>query len=174
MSSEAPSPAPTPRPVDADDLARAAAGAHWSPHSVLGAHPDGDALTYRVLKPFASAVTVVTEDGSRVGLVHEYDGVWVGVQPGGVVGDYRVEVTYPGAEPVVLDDPDMLAGLGNAVEAQDLDRLAGQRLADAVSAEVVHRPHPAPLSAGDERIADLQGAAADQDRDDGATARVEL
>ncbi|MFD0483648.1 1,4-alpha-glucan branching protein GlgB [Kineococcus sp. GCM10028916] len=105
MSSEAPSPAPTPRPVDADDLARAAAGAHWSPHSVLGAHPDGDALTYRVLKPFASAVTVVTEDGSRVGLVHEYDGVWVGVQPGGSVGDYRVEVTYPGAEPVVVDDP---------------------------------------------------------------------
>ncbi|WP_432522669.1 1,4-alpha-glucan branching protein GlgB [Kineococcus sp. SYSU DK006] len=96
---------PTPRPVDADDLARAAAGAHWSPHSVLGAHPHGDAVTYRVLKPFASSVTVVTEDGSRIGLVHEYDGVWVGVHPGGTVGDYRVEVSYPDSGPHLVDDP---------------------------------------------------------------------
>ncbi|MGI4894831.1 MAG: 1,4-alpha-glucan branching protein GlgB [Janthinobacterium lividum] len=101
MSSEAPIPAP----VDADDLARAAAGAHWSPHSVLGAHQHGDAMTYRVLKPFASSVSVVTEDGSRVGLVHEYDGIWVGVQNGGTLGDYRIEVSYPEGEPVTVDDP---------------------------------------------------------------------
>ncbi|WP_369053800.1 1,4-alpha-glucan branching protein GlgB [Kineococcus terrestris] len=97
--------APIPAPVDADDLARVAAGAHWSPHSVLGAHPHDGAVTWRVLRPFASTVTVVTQDGSRVGLVHEYDGVWVGVLPGAEVGDYRVETSYPGGEPVTADDP---------------------------------------------------------------------
>ncbi|MEW1956173.1 1,4-alpha-glucan branching protein GlgB [Kineococcus sp. NPDC059986] len=97
--------APTPRPIDADSLARAAAGAHWSPHSVLGAHAHDGGVTYRVLKPFASSVTIVDESGTRTGLVHEHDGVWVGVQPDSTVGDYRVEVVYDDGEPLLVDDP---------------------------------------------------------------------
>ena len=42
---------------------------------------------------------------------------------------------------------------GHAVEAEHLDRLAGRRLLDAVAQEVVHRAHPAPVRAGDERVA---------------------
>ena len=74
----------------------------------------------------------------------------------------------------MLDHADVLAGLGDAVEAEHLDRLAGQRLADPVAEEVVHRAHAAPVGAGDERVADLERAAADQDRDHRAAARVEL
>ncbi|NIZ92990.1 1,4-alpha-glucan branching protein GlgB [Kineococcus rubinsiae] len=96
---------PAPAPVDTGELARVAAGAHWSPHSVLGAHPHEGGVTYRTLKPFAASVAVTTADGTRVPLVHEYDGVWVGVQPDATVEDYRLEVTYPGGEPHVLDDP---------------------------------------------------------------------
>ena len=79
----------------------------------------------------------------------------------------------PGAA-LVLDHAHVLAGLGHAVEAQHLDRLAGQRLADPVAQEVVHRPHPAPVGAGDERVADLERPAADEDRHHRAAAGVEL
>ena len=50
----------------------------------------------------------------------------------------------------------------------------GQRLRDPVAEEVVHRAHAAPVGAGDERVADLERAAADQDRHHRAAARVEL
>ena len=75
---------------------------------------------------------------------------------------------------VVLDRADVLAGLADAVEAEHLDRHPGPGLLDALAGEVVHRPHPAPLRAGDEGVADLQRAALDEDRDDGAAAGVEL
>ena len=75
---------------------------------------------------------------------------------------------------VVLDDAERLAGVGDAVEAEDLDRVAGDRLAHALAAVVVHRAHPAPVRARDDRVADVQRAALDQDRDDRAAARVEL
>ena len=71
-------------------------------------------------------------------------------------------------------DLDELAGLADAVEAEHLDRHPGPGRLDAVADEVVHRPHPAPLRAGDERVADLQGAALDQDADHRAAAGVEL
>ena len=64
--------------------------------------------------------------------------------------------------PVVLDDLDELAGLADPVEAEHLDRHPGPGALDPVAHEVVHRPHPAPLGAGDERVADLQGAALDR------------
>ena len=50
----------------------------------------------------------------------------------------------------------------------------GMGLLDALAGEVVHRPHPAPVGARDERVADPQRAALDEDRDDRAAARVEL
>ena len=64
---------------------------------------------------------------------------------------------------VVLDDADVLAGLGDAVEAEHLDRVAGRGLLDALAVEVVHRADAAPVGAGDERVADAQRAALDED-----------
>ena len=75
---------------------------------------------------------------------------------------------------VVLDGLDELAGVGDAVEAEHLDRHPGPGALDPVADEVVHRPHPTPLGTGDERVADLEGPALDQDADDGAAAGVEL
>ncbi|GAB7190461.1 1,4-alpha-glucan branching protein GlgB [Kineococcus sp. NUM-3379] len=92
-------------PVDAEVLARVAAGAHHAPHSVLGAHPGPDGVTVRTLRPFARSVAAVLPDSSRVELEHEHDGVWAGVLPTPQVSDYRIEVTFDGGEPHLVDDP---------------------------------------------------------------------
>ncbi|WP_432485666.1 1,4-alpha-glucan branching protein GlgB [Kineococcus esterisolvens] len=138
MSSEA----ATPRPVDADDLAKVATGSHWSPHSVLGAHPHEGGITYRALKPFASAVTVLTADGGRVGLVHEHDGVWAGVLPGGEIGDYRLEVTYPGAEPQVVDDAYRFLPTVGEVDLHLIGEGRHEQLWDVLGAHVRHWEGP--------------------------------
>ncbi len=63
----------SPLPVDADTLARVAAGEHHAPHSVLGAHLDDHGhVTIRTVKHLAEAVSVVTAgrhlpDDARVG-----------------------------------------------------------------------------------------------------------
>ena len=50
-------PTATPAPLSVDEhlLAAVAEGRHHDPHAVLGAHPhpDGAAVTYRALRPFA-------------------------------------------------------------------------------------------------------------------------
>ncbi len=94
-----------------------------------------------------------------LGLVAQPDGALVGLLAG---------------RAVVVDDADGVAGVGDAVEAEDLDRVAGHGLLDALAGVVRHRPHLAPVRAGDERVADVERAALDEKRDDGAAARVEL
>ncbi len=99
-------PAVAPLAVDPEVLAAVAQGRHHEPHAVLGAHPhpDGAAVTYRVLRPLARTVTVVrTGDGERVELAHERDGVFAGVArmprvAGAAAGDYRLEVAYETAD----------------------------------------------------------------------------
>jgi 1,4-alpha-glucan branching enzyme len=102
-------------------------GEHGQPHAILGPHPDGREVTFRVYKPLARTVTVVTSAGVRVPLEHEHDGVWVGALRAVVstsstdgggdptdgagsadvaddVPDYRVEVDY-GQGAITVDDP---------------------------------------------------------------------
>ena len=74
---------------------------------------------------------------------------------------------------LVLDDAGELAGGRRTVEAEDLDGLAGARLVDALAAVVEQRAHTAPRVAGDDRVADLERAAVDEHRRDGAAADVE-
>src|SRR5262249_25041426 len=76
--------------------------------------------------------------------------------------------------PGVLGDADGLARGRGAVEAQHPDGLARRRRGDALTHVVVHCADAAPVRTGDDRVADLQGAALDQQRDDRAAARVEL
>ena len=52
--------------------------------------------------------------------------------------------------------------------------MPGRRLLHALAAVVVHRAHAAQVLAGHDRVADLQAAAVDEQRDHGAAARVEL
>ena len=75
---------------------------------------------------------------------------------------------------VVLDHADELAGLGDAVEAEDLDRLAGPRLLDACRPCSRASRARGPSGRRRRRVADLERAALDEDRHDGAAARVEL
>ncbi len=87
-----------------ETLDRLVGGAHPDPHSILGAHPQGDELVVRALKPDATAVTVLAGD-DRVAAtsVHEA-GLWEARLPGGQARDYRLEVTY-GSETYTVDDP---------------------------------------------------------------------
>ncbi|TLM82003.1 1,4-alpha-glucan branching enzyme [Pseudarthrobacter sp. NamE5] len=94
--------------VDNGTLGRIANGEHHAPHSVLGAHLDDYGhVTIRTVKHLAEAVSVITAEG-EIPMEHEAHGVWVAVvEPlqQGHVPDYRLSVTYPGAEPVTVDDP---------------------------------------------------------------------
>jgi 1,4-alpha-glucan branching enzyme len=96
--------APQIRPIDVGVLATIAAGEHHDPHGVLGAHPYDGGVTVRTLRPLATEVTVVAEDGDRFPLTHERDGIWVGALPRPSVGDYRIAVRYEGDE-LIVDDP---------------------------------------------------------------------
>ncbi len=95
--------ATAPVPVLEDVLRRVAAGLHYNPHSVLGAHPGGGAVTVRTLRPMADRVVVVTPD-DRVEATHELDGIWVAVLSRPDVPAYRIEVTY-GEATTLVDDP---------------------------------------------------------------------
>ncbi|WP_129339305.1 1,4-alpha-glucan branching protein GlgB [Cellulomonas endophytica] len=95
---------PAPVPVDAETLRSVAYGEHYDPHGTLGAHPGEDGVTIRVLRPFAEAVVVVTDDGGHHAAEHESEGVWRAVLPGTAVPDYRVDVTYDG-HTTRTDDP---------------------------------------------------------------------
>ncbi|MGO1317153.1 MAG: 1,4-alpha-glucan branching enzyme, partial [Cellulomonadaceae bacterium] len=90
-------------PVNPDVLAAVAQGRYYDPHSVLGPHPYGGAVTVRVLRPLADEVAVRTESGTWPA-THEQDGVWVAVLPTAEVPDYRLVVRY-GEEVSETDDP---------------------------------------------------------------------
>ena len=94
---------PNPIPVDDDTLDAVAAGAFYSPHSVLGAHVGDGGITIRAVAHLADAVEVVPPQGSFPA-AHERGGVWVAVVPGDQVPDYRLRVTY-GQDTNTVDDP---------------------------------------------------------------------
>ncbi|MFF3039631.1 1,4-alpha-glucan branching protein GlgB [Arthrobacter citreus] len=98
----------TPLPVAQDVLDAVSYGSYYQPHAVLGAHlDDHGTVTIRTLRPLASEVTAITPEG-RAPLRHEHNGIWVGTLPAttpGQVPDYRLEVTYDGVPPALVDDP---------------------------------------------------------------------
>src|SRR6516165_2498952 len=95
-------------PVIAHDSLEALAGArHADPFAVLGPHVDGDTVVIRTIQPFAERVEVV-QPGAGVtpmSRVHK-GGVFEAVFPNtSTVFDYRLRVTYPGGQSVMIDDP---------------------------------------------------------------------
>src|SRR4051812_22541062 len=75
--------------------------------------------------------------------------------------------------PLVLDDARELAGGRRLVEAEDLHRVARLGLRKLLALVVVQCAYLAPGVAGDDRVADLERAALDEHRRDGAAADVE-
>ncbi|MFD9203985.1 alpha-amylase family glycosyl hydrolase, partial [Streptomyces anthocyanicus] len=98
--------------LDRADRERLLGGAHHDPHSVLGAHPVPDGVVFRVLRPFALAVTVVAE-GLRAALHDDGDGFFSAVLPLREVPEYRLVVEYEGAVQDVEDAYRFLPTLGD-------------------------------------------------------------
>ena len=80
-------------------------GTHGDPHRVLGGQTDEVGPFVRSLRPFAASVQVLLEDGTRVPLVHEYEGIWTGRLPVPDVPDYRLITTFDDGVEHVQDDP---------------------------------------------------------------------
>ncbi|MFC4885878.1 1,4-alpha-glucan branching enzyme [Streptomyces beijiangensis] len=94
-----------PAPLTPDDRARLLAGEHHDPHSVLGAHATPGGVAFRVLRPYARAVTVLS-DGLRAGLHDDGGGFFSGTLPLRKVPAYSLLVTYDDAEnPLDVQDP---------------------------------------------------------------------
>ncbi|XAS64599.1 1,4-alpha-glucan branching enzyme [Micrococcaceae bacterium Sec5.8] len=130
-----------PLPVDADTLARVAAGEHHAPHSILGAHLDDNGhVTVRTVKHLAEAVSVVTAAGTFP-MTHESGGIWVAVlEPAneGHVPDYRLEVTYEGQEPEPADDPYRYLPTVGELDLHLIGEGRHERLWDVLGAHVQH------------------------------------
>ncbi|WP_022868310.1 1,4-alpha-glucan branching protein GlgB [Schaalia vaccimaxillae] len=92
-----------PIPVAPDVLDAVAAGCHYMPHNVLGAHIGDGSVTIRTVHHLADAVDIVTVDASYPA-THERGGVWYAVLPFEDIPDYRVRVTY-GDQITTIDDP---------------------------------------------------------------------
>jgi 1,4-alpha-glucan branching enzyme len=92
--------------VSTGEIDRLAAGQHHDPHSILGAHTDGQKVVIRTLRPLADSVEVVLPDGTSHPMVHRHQGVFEVTleDPESVVKDYRLRVRYGESERIV-DDP---------------------------------------------------------------------
>ncbi|WP_280268622.1 1,4-alpha-glucan branching protein GlgB [Nocardia wallacei] len=85
------------------DLMLLAAGTHPDPHTVLGAHPHPDGMAIRALRPHADSVAARIGD-TDYPLAHVEHGVFEGVVPFIEVWDYRLLVSYPGGQTVLVAD----------------------------------------------------------------------
>uniref|UniRef100_UPI00384FBD94 GlgB N-terminal domain-containing protein n=1 Tax=Streptomyces albicerus TaxID=2569859 RepID=UPI00384FBD94 len=116
VGSSAPSDGPAVRrsvvSMDATDRERLLSGTHHDPHALLGAHPVPEGVIFRVLRPYAEAVTVSLTDGLRVDLNDEGDGLFSGVLPLDAIPEYTLLVRYAGHEREVQDPYRFLPSLG--------------------------------------------------------------
>ena len=103
-------------PMSADlslgEIERIVAGQHHDPHSVLGAHPGPDGVIIRALRPLATSVTAVLDDGRRLPMEHVHQGVFAVTVPDEKVPGYRIAAAYgsasgsgSGSGEDVRDDP---------------------------------------------------------------------
>ncbi|MET7743512.1 1,4-alpha-glucan branching enzyme [Streptomyces sp. NPDC005385] len=80
--------------VDGADRERLLSGTHHNPHGVLGAHPLPGGIAFRVFRPYALGVTVVTQD-LRAELQDDGGGFFSGLLPLLAVPEtYRLLVAY--------------------------------------------------------------------------------
>src|SRR5213595_1046056 len=76
------------------EIERIAAGQHYDPHSVLGAHPGPGGVIIRALRPLATSVAVVLDDGRRLPMEHVHQGVFALTVPDEKVPGYRIAAVY--------------------------------------------------------------------------------
>ncbi|WP_312885884.1 1,4-alpha-glucan branching enzyme [Streptomyces physcomitrii] len=112
-----PAPEPGPAALSAEDRRRLLDGTHHEPHAVLGAHPVAEGLCFRALRPFARAVTVLTEGaagtpGAAYPLDDDGEGFFSGLLPLRSVPGYRLRIDYPDGVHEVHDAYGFLPALG--------------------------------------------------------------
>ncbi|WP_242454553.1 1,4-alpha-glucan branching protein GlgB [Bailinhaonella thermotolerans] len=90
--------------MNTEEIDRLVGGAHHDPHSILGAHPGPGGIVVRALRPLATSVEVIVGEHAYP-MKHVHNGVFEATVPGEKVPDYRLRVTYEGAEPHETDDP---------------------------------------------------------------------
>lgn len=95
--------------IDPGVLDAVGEGAYHDPHAVLGAHASvddaGNAVTIvRALRPLATAVSAVLDDGTDLPLAHVSAGVWEG-SVRGTAGAYRISASYEDGSDWVSGDP---------------------------------------------------------------------
>jgi 1,4-alpha-glucan branching enzyme len=80
---------------------------HSNPHAVLGAHPDGNGVAIRALRPAAREIRLRLDGGAVVELEQIHPGgVFEGVVEGAELPlRYRLEVDYGSAGAFTIDDP---------------------------------------------------------------------
>ena len=81
------------------EIERIAAGQHHDPHSVLGAHPGPDGVIIRALRPLATSVTAVLDDGRRLPMEHVHQGIFAVTVPDEKVPGYRIAAAYVASAP---------------------------------------------------------------------------
>jgi 1,4-alpha-glucan branching enzyme len=89
------------------EIEQLVAGRSHDPHAILGAHPGPDGVVVRALRPLASSVTLVLDDGRRLPMTHLHEGVFTVILPDEKVPDYRLATSYSaeGEDETLADDP---------------------------------------------------------------------
>ncbi|GAA3510471.1 1,4-alpha-glucan branching protein GlgB [Dietzia aurantiaca] len=103
---------PAPAPFPDETLARLRSGTHHDPHSVFGAHRDGDRSVIRTMQPGAVTVEILV-DGRAVPMSPLGHGMFGASLPEADLPDYRYRVSYPdGHSRIVADAYRFLPTLG--------------------------------------------------------------
>ncbi|MFI9051083.1 1,4-alpha-glucan branching enzyme [Streptomyces sp. NPDC053427] len=98
-------------PLGDEDRDRLLGGTHHDPHGLLGAHPVRGGLLFRILRPYATSVTVVAK-GLRATLHAEGEGLFAGVLPLRRIPDYELLVEYEDGTVTVRDPYRFLPAVG--------------------------------------------------------------
>jgi 1,4-alpha-glucan branching enzyme len=138
-------PEPVPTPSTPEEAIRALAdGRHQQPHDLLGHHLEPDGLLVRTYKPFASVVAVRFQDGERIELTHEADGVWGGIRVGATeTQDYRLIVAYADGIEHEMDDPYRFAPTLGPIDLHLIGEGRHEELWTVLGAHV--REYPGPM-----------------------------
>jgi 1,4-alpha-glucan branching enzyme len=80
---------------------------HANPHAVLGVHPADGGVIVRVLRPAATGVEVIPDQGARVTLAQVHPGgVFEGLLEGAKLPlHYRLKVDYADGASFEIEDP---------------------------------------------------------------------
>ncbi len=92
-------------PDVAHELARVAAGAHRTPHDVLGPHRVEGGWIVRLWRPGAEECTLRTGAGNPVATRRVHDSGVFAAELASDPGAYQIEVVYPGGWTALVDDP---------------------------------------------------------------------